>query len=98
MNNRTKKTETTINVSKNAVKINCQFAETKTISHDLSYKINSCTLKDINARIENKVKKINDNKELTAEQKTVRIEKLTVENEVKSLVTMIENSLKKLHK
>lgn len=74
-------------------KINCQFTETKTVETTVSYKINKCTLADIKKRIETKITAVNKKEELTAEQKTARIEKLTVENEIKSLVTKLENSV-----
>lgn len=75
------------------VKISCFFNETIKQERNLSYHINECTLTDIKKRIKTKIEAIEKKEELTVEQKTSRIEKITVENEIKSLTNKIENAV-----
>lgn len=77
----------------NQVKVVCNFQQKTTVNENIDYNINKVTYDDLIKRIENKVKKVNENKELTADQKTSRIEKITLENEIKSLTNKVENAV-----
>jgi len=90
MKNNTKKTENGVEVLNT---VNISHKETVTRETEFSYNINAVTLESLKKRINKKIETVEKNDELTAEEKTAKIERLTVENELKSLVTMIENSL-----